>query len=278
MGLRIQTNQLAVSAQRNLENAQTAISKTIRRMSSGSRIVEAADDPAGLALSDALNADIRSLGKAIRNAQDGISMIQVFEGGTTELNNMLIRIRELAMQSASDTVGTRERAMLDNEVQQLVQELDRVAATTRYGGRSLLTGNNEAIEIQVGTHNDPEVDRIVFDPGDSRMTADGLGVAGVSVKEKANAQESLEALDTALTKVNEVRARVGAVQNRLMTTTAAQGIFRENLIAANSRIRDADMAEEATNLAKESILRRAGVAVLTQANETPGLALQLLRS
>lgn len=278
MGLRIQTNSLAVSAQRNLEANQRELQKTIQRMSSGSRIVEAADDPAGLALSDSLNADIRSLGKAIRNAYDGIALIQVFEGGTNELNNMLIRIRELAMHAASDTVGERERGMLNNEVEQLVAEIDRVAKTTQYAGRKLLTGEQEGIEIQVGTHNDPQVDRIIFDPGDSSLTADSLGVSDIAIAEKEEAQESLEVVDKALFRVNEIRARIGAVQNRLQTTTVAQAIFRENLLAANSRIRDADMAEEAANLAKFSILRKAGVAVLVQANETPSLALQLLRT
>lgn len=278
MGLRIQTNQLAVSANRNLSQIQRQLQKTIKRMSSGTRIVEAADDPAGLALSDSLNATIRSLSSAIRNAQDGISLIQVFEGGTNELNNMMVRIRELAMQAASDTVGDRERAMLQNEAGQLVQEVDRVARTTKYAGRNLLSGDDIRIAIQVGVQNDDNVDRIVFDPGDTSLTAEALEIDGIDISDKLNAQESLEKLDEALRKVNEIRARVGAVQNRLNTTIVAQGIFQENLMAAKSRIRDADMAQEAANLAKESILRKAGVAVLVQANETPALALQLLHT
>ncbi len=278
MGLRIQTNQLAVSANRNLGEVQRQLQKTIQRMSSGTRIVEASDDPAGLALSDSLNATIRSLGSAIRNAQDGISLIQVFEGGTNELNNMMVRIRELAMQAASDTVGERERAMLQNEAGQLVQEVDRIARTTKYSGRNLLSGDDIKIAIQVGVQNDDNVDRIVFDPGDTSLTSEALKISDIDISDKINAQEALEKLDEALTRVNEIRARVGAVQNRLNTTIVAQSIFQENLMAAKSRIKDADMAQEAANLAKESILRKAGVAVLTQANETPALALQLLHT
>ena len=277
MGLRIQTNELAVSAQRNLGIQNKKLQKTIQRLSSGSRIVAAEDDPAGLALSDALNAQVRSLGAAIRNANDGISLVQVFEGGTNELNNMLIRIRELAMQSSSDTVGDRERSLLDNEVQELKKEIDRVAKTTQFGGRQLLSGEVTRLDIQVGFGNDDEVDRITFAPGDTNLTADSLEVGDLNILEKENAQESLQVLDEALQKVNDVRARVGAVQNRLQTTVLAQSVFKENLSAARSRIRDADIAEESSNLARETILREAGVAVLAQANQTPALALKLLR-
>lgn len=277
MGLRIQTNELAVSAQRNLGVQQRKLQKTIQRLASGSRIVAAEDDPAGLSLSDALNSQVRSLGAAIRNAQDGISLIQVFEGGTNELNNMAIRIRELAMQSASDTVGDKERKMLNNEVTELIKEIDRVARTTQFGGRELLSGQITQLDIQVGVGNNDEVDRIRFNPGDTNLTADALGIGDVQILDKFDAQEALETMDVALDKVNDVRARVGAVQNRLQTTVLAQSIFQENLSAARSRIRDADIAVESANLARETILRKAGVAVLVQANETPALALQLLR-
>lgn len=278
MGLRINTNELAVSAQRTLGSTQQRLQKTIQRLASGTRIVNAADDPAGLAISDSLNADIRSLGTAIRNAQDGISLIQIYEGGTNELNNMLVRIRELSMQAASDTVGERERRLLNNEVQELSHEIDRVAKSTRFGGRTLLAGDVTEIDIQVGVNNDDDVDRITFAPGDTNLSAEALDVAGMDITDKDDAREALATIDDALNRVNDVRARVGAVQNRLTTTTVAQRIFRENLLAARSRIFDADMIEETTNLAKESILRRAGVAVLTQANETPRLALQLLQN
>jgi len=277
MALTIMTNELALAAQRNLNNTELRLNSTIQRLASGSRIVRASDDPAGLAISDNMNAIIRSMGQAMRNAQDGISLIQVFEGGTTEISNMLIRLRELSIQSASDTVGDRERQMLNNEVQEMKQEITRIAKTTNYAGKDLLAGDEIHLEFQIGANNDAEKDRIVFDPGDANMTAEGLGVDGIDVSSKEGSQEGLEQLDAALTRINELRARIGASQNRLQTTINSQSIYIENLSTAKSRIKDADMAVETTALARESILRQAGTAVLTQANETPKLALSLLR-
>ncbi len=277
MGLQINTNELAIAAQRNLENTQKRLSTTVQRLASGSKIVQASDDPAGLAISDRLNATIRSLGAAVKNAQDGVSLIQIYEGGTTEINNMAVRIRELLMQSSTDTVGDRERSMINNEVVQLKEEVDRVARSTKYNGRELLSGEVIQMEFQVGTENNPEVDRIKFAPGDTNMTLSALGMGDVDASNKEAAQNSLSKVDEALNRVNDIRARVGSAQNRLQTTISAQSIFQENLLAAKSRIKDADLAVESSNLAKETILRKAGVAVLTQANETPALALQLLR-
>jgi flagellin len=246
-------------------------------LASGSRIVRAKDDPAGLAISDGMNATIRSLGQAMRNAQDGISLIQVFEGGTTEISNMLVRLRELSIQSASDTVGDSERSLINNEMQELKQEVSRIAKTTNFAGKNLLAGQKIHLDFQIGTNNDPEKDRIVFDPGASDLTAEGLGVDGLDISTKDGAQEGLETIDAALTTVNQLRARIGASQNRLQTTINSQSVAIENLSAAKSRIKDADVAQETTNLARENILRQAGVAVLTQANDNPRIALSLLR-
>lgn len=278
MPLIINTNTLALTAQRNLGNTEGRLHKTIERLATGSRIVSAADDPAGLAISDGMNATSRSLGQAMRNAQDAISLIQVFEGGTQEINNMLVRLRELAMQAASDTVGPKERSMLDNEVQELVSEVTRVARTTTYMDRELLAGEQIRLEFQVGVGNDPTRDRIVFDPGNTDLRAQSIGIGTLNVLKKENAQNALPTLDAALTRINEMRAKIGSSQNRLQTTLSSQGIYRENIMAAMSRIRDADMAEETTQLTKESILRQAGVAVLMQANETPKLALRLMQN
>ena len=277
MSLRIMTNEAALNAQRHLEASNQRLSGTLEKLSSGSRINKASDDAAGLAISDTLNAQIRSIGQAVRNAQDGGSLIQVFEGGTNEINNILSRIRELAMQSSSDTVGDRERSLINNEVQELKNEIERVSQTTQYAGNKLLNGESSALEFQVGTNNMPEVDRIVFDPGNANLTVGSIGVDGVSIAEKGGAQESLEVLDDAMKRVNEVRAKVGSVQGRLQSTVATQLIFQENLETARSRIRDTDIAQEATNLARESIIRNSGVAMLSQANQTPQVALQLLR-
>jgi len=277
MGLTIMTNPLAIAAQRNLYETNNRLQSTIEKLASGSRIVKAADDPAGLAISDNMNATIRSLGQAMRNSQDGVSLIQVFEGGTNEITGMLTRMRELAMQSSSDTIGDRERKMLDQEVNELKAEITRIARTTSYGGKELLAGEQLNLEFQVGTSNDPEKDRIIFNPGDTNLTSEGIGIDGFSLLEKTQAQESLDVIDQAIYRVNELRARVGAAQNRLQTTFNSQSIYQENMSGAKSRIRDADMATETTNLARESILRQAGVSVLSQANQTPALALQLLQ-
>lgn len=277
MGLRINTNELSLAAQRNLEQTERRMHSVVERLASGSRITKASDDPAGLSISDSLNAQVRSLGQAIRNAQDGISLVQVYEGGTNEINNMLVRMRELAMQSATDTVGDRERSMINNEVQQLKMEIDRIAKTTRYASRDLLSGDEVRLDFQVGINNQDNVDRITFDPGDTNLTAEGISVDDISVTEKEGAQNALSVVDEALTKVNDIRSRIGSIQGRLNSTQIAQGIFQENLSAARSRIRDADIAQESANLARESILRQAGVSVLTQANQTPYLALNLLK-
>ncbi|MCX6102042.1 MAG: flagellin, partial [Proteobacteria bacterium] len=247
MGLTINTNEVSLAAQRHLEVTNNRFKGTIQRLASGSRIVQASDDPAGLAISDNLNATIRSLGAATRNAQDGISLIQVYEGGTNEINNMLVRVRELSMQAASDTIGDRERGMLDNEVQQLKEEMNRVARSTKFGGRELLSGEGNNIEFQVGTNNEAEVDRIEFNPGDTDLRNHALGVANVSVLDKESARDNLDVLDEALLKVNEIRARVGSAQTRLNTVVSSQQIFSENLTAARSRIKDADIAQESSN-------------------------------
>jgi flagellin len=277
MALTIQTNQLALTSQRELGNTERRLHKTIERLATGNRIVNASDDPAGLAISDNMNATVRSLNVAMRNAQDGVSLIQVFEGGTTEISNMLIRMRELAMQAANDTYGDRERKMLNNEVMELRDEITRVARTTTYMDRELLAGEQVKLEFQVGVRNDATRDRITFDPGNTDLRASGLGVDGVDVLTKENAQNVLEQMDAAIIQVNELRAKIGSSQNRLQTTLNSQGIYRENLLTAKSRIRDADMAVETTELTKETILRNAGVSVLMQANETPRLALKLLQ-
>jgi flagellin len=277
MALRIMTNEAAINAQRNLELTNNRLSTTLEKLSSGSRINHASDDAAGLAISDSLNSQIRSIGQAVRNAQDGSSLIQVFEGGTNEINNMMIRIRELAMQSASDTVGDRERVMINNEVKELKAEVDRVAQTTKYAGRNLLNGEAPTLEFQVGINNNEGVDRIKFEPGDANLTAGSLGIDGVDVSSKDGAQGALDILDDGIYHVNEVRAKVGSIQSRLQSTSNTQQIFSENLSAAKSRIRDTDIALESSNLARESIIRNAGVAMLSQANQTPAVALQLLR-
>jgi len=278
MGLRINTNELAIAAQRNLEQTERRMHSVVQRLASGQRIVKSSDDPAGLAISDNLNAQVRSLGQAIRNAQDGVSLVQVYEGGTNEISNMLIRMRELAMQSATDTVSDVERKMIDNEVQQIKQEIDRIALSTKYSNKNLLSGDEVKLDFQVGVGNNDSADRISFDPGKTDLTTSGIEIGNLTTADRESARSALDSVDNALMTVNDIRSRVGSVQARLNSTQIAQSIFQENLSAARSRIRDADIAQESANLARESILRQAGVAVLGQANQTPYLALNLLKS
>jgi flagellin len=275
MGLRINTNVAALNAQRLLTNSTHAMSNSLERLSSGSRINKAGDDAAGLAISENLKGQIRGLRQAKRNASDGISLVQVTEGGLNEISNILVRLRELSVQAASDTIGDTERAFTDREFQSLKQEIQRIAESTTYNGTQVLAGREKPIDIQVGIFNTGN-DRLSYDTkfADSRLVA--LGVDMEQVSTKLGAQESLAKLDAGLKKVNEVRSTLGAMQNRLASTVNNLAIYDENLSAANSRIRDADIAQESSELVKQQILQQAGVAVLGHANSSQQNALKLL--
>jgi len=276
MGLRINTNLQAMIAQRNLDQNRRAQESSLERLSSGNRINRAGDDAAGLAISERIRASTRSLSQAGRNAQDGISMIQVAEGGTNEIANILVRMRELSIQAASDTIGDKERSFIDKEVQQLRSEIDRIATTTEFNGTKLLNGSGNRLEIQVGINNNAAQDRLVFDAQQQNVGTDSLGIEGISTVNKQSSQENLSKLDSALTRLNENRSALGALQNRLQSTINNIGTYRENLEAARSRIRDTDMAAETSELTKNNILAQAGISVLGQANANPQQVLKLL--
>ena len=276
MGLRINTNLASLTAMRQLNNTKMSLDGTLERLSSGSRINRAGDDAAGLAISENLRASIRGFRQAKRNAQDGISLVQVTEGGLNEISNMIVRLRELAIQSASDTVGDKERSFTDREFQALKSEIQRIADSTQFNGNPLLNGKGGLMEIQVGIHNNPMADRIVYDAQNANVTLETLGLVGESVANKVGAQTTLAALDDALMHVNSVRADLGAMQNRLQSTTNSLAISDENLSAANSRIRDADLAQEVSEMTKNNILMQAGISVLGQANNQAQSALKLL--
>ena len=276
MGLRINTNVASIAAMRTLSNTKLALDGTLERLSSGSRINRAGDDAAGLAISESLRAQIRGFRQAKRNAQDGISMIQVTEGGLNEVSNMIIRLRELAIQSASDTVGDKERSFTDREFQALKSEIQRISDATSYNGTPLLNGKAGLFEIQVGNYNNPLNDRVVYNAQNANVTLESLGIVGESVATKVGAQTTLSALDDSLMKVNSVRADLGAVQNRLQSTINNLATSDENLSAANSRIRDADLASEVSDMTKNNILMQAGISVLGQANQQAQAALKLL--
>lgn len=275
MGLRINTNVAALNAQRMLSQSTSAQQTSLERLSSGSRINKAGDDAAGLAISENLKAQIRGLRQAKRNASDGISLVQVTEGGLNEISNILVRLRELAVQAASDTIGDVERSFTDREFQSLKQEIQRISETTNYNGTQVLAGREQPIDIQVGVYNTAN-DRLSYDTkfADSRLQA--LGITEEAVNSKLGAQQSLSKIDTGLKQVNEVRSTLGAMQNRLASTVNNLSIYDENLSAANSRIRDVDVATESSELVKQNILQQAGVSVLAQANNSQQQALKLL--
>lgn len=276
MGLRINTNVQSLVAQRHLGISGGKQVSSLEKISSGTRIAKAADDSAGLAIASKMGADIRSLRQANRNGNDGISMVQVAEGGMNEIGNILTRFRELSIQAASDTVGDKERGFINKEMVQLRSEIDRIAATTEFNGKKLLMGEGDKLEIQVGLNNSPELDRFVYDIQKQNVTAGALGVADVNTETKEAAQGNLEKIDTAIKTLSENRADVGALQNRLASTIANLAIYEENLSAAKSRIYDVDVASETSELTKANILSQAGVSVLSQANNNAMSALKLL--
>lgn len=276
MSLRITTNLPSIAAQKTLGGVQRGLEKSYTQLSSGSRITKAADDAAGLSISETLKSTIRGYGQAKRNASDAISMVQVSEGGLSEVSNMLSRLRELGVQAASDTVGEKERGFIDLEVQQLKNEMQRVAQTTRFGSVQLLDGSGGEYDFQVDINNDSFADRISFDASKQNVQVSELGVDGFDFTTKDGAREALEQLETAQTSVNGHRATLGAIQNRLISTTESLSNAVENFSAANSRIRDTDVAESSAALARDQVLQAASVGVLAQANQSTQTALKLI--
>lgn len=276
MGLRINTNIASINAQRNLRKTRAGLDKSLEKLSSGSRINRAGDDAAGLAISENLRAQIRGLKQAERNAMDGVSLVQVAEGGLSEISNILVRLRELAVQASSDTVGPTERKFLNVEFEQLVEEVDRIANATEFNKIPLLNGTGAVFDIQVGTGNDPTIDRITFDSSAADVNVAALGINLCSVSDKASAQNALSAIDSAIISVSAIRADFGAMQNRIQSTINNIAINIENLSAANSRIRDTDIAAETAELVRNNILMQAGTSVLAQANNSVASALTLL--
>lgn len=277
MGMRVSTNIAAINAQRNLIGSQTQIQDSLAKLASGSRINKAADDAAGLAISENLKAQIRSARQANRNANDGISMVQTAEGGLNEISNIIIRMRELGIQASSDTIGDTERSFIDKEIQQTKAELQRIASVTTWGTTKLLDGSTPVFDFQVGLYNNAEEDRISFDSSVNVATLDALGLGGLDYTSKEGAQEALSALDVAQTNVNGMRANLGALQNRLTSTTNNLLIAEENMSASNSRIRDTDVASASAELTRNNILLQASTASLAQANTSNNVALNLIR-
>jgi flagellin len=278
MGLRINTNVASLNAQRNLSNTRLNLNKSLEKLSSGQRINRAGDDAAGLAISENLKAQIRGLGQAERNAEDGISLVQIAEGALGEVSNILIRLRELSVQAASDTIGATERKFLNVEFEQLTSEVDRIANSTEFNRVPLLNGTGAVFDIQIGTRNDPISDRLTFDASSADVNVAALGLNLASVADKISAQNSLSSIDQAIVSVSGIRADFGALQNRLQSTINNIAVSIENLSAANSRVRDTDIAAETAELTKQNILMTAGTSVLAQANSSTKNALSLIQA
>jgi len=280
MGLRIATNISSLTAQRNLRQTRRLLDRSLERLSSGYRINRAGDDAAGHAISEKLRAKIKSLVQAQRNASDGISLVQVAEGGLDEIQSIMIRLRELAVQSASDTIGVEERGYLDHEYQSLKKELDRIANATEFNGTVLLDGTGGTLDFQINTGGDNllGIDRITLDAFKLDVNLDKLGLEELKVSTKHLAQATLTPIDTAIEKVSSIRANLGAIENRLSSTIRNLSISIENLSAAKSRIKDVDIASETAELTKRNILMQAGISVLAQANNMPQIALPLLQN
>ena len=280
MAISVLTNVASLNAQRNLNATQNSLSSSIARLSSGMRINNASDDAAGLGISENLKADLRSLSQASRNANDGVSMSQVAEGSMNEMQGIVTRMRELSIQSANQTLGSTERGYIQTEFGQLRNEINRISNVTEFNGQKLIDGSASAgLTFQVGIQNTAD-DRISMSI--TRLTASTLGstslhIASASLSTATNAQASINVFDKAIEQLSTARAKVGAVQNRMQVTISNLSVAHENLSAANSRIRDVNVASETSQLTKSQILSQAGLAVLSQANQLPNAALSLLR-
>jgi len=280
MTISVLTNVASLNAQRNLSNTQNALASSVGRLSSGMRINTASDDAAGLGISENLKANIRSMAQAQRNANDGISMTQVAEGSMNDMQGIVSRMRELSIQSSNSTLGDNERGYIQTEFSQLSSEINRISSVTDFNGQKLLDGSASAgLTFQIGIQNTSN-DRLAMSI--TKLTTSTLGstslhIASASLSTAAKAQAAIGAFDKAIQQLSQSRAKVGATQNRMTVTVSNLAVTQENLTAANSRIRDVDVASESANLTKSQILSQAGLAVLAQANQLPQSALSLLR-
>ena len=274
MSFSIRTNVGSLNAQRNLYNSSSMLESSFSKLSSGFRITQAGDDAAGLGISVNLGAQIRSFNQGNRNAQDAQSLIQTAEANLNQSTELLTRMRELAMQSASSGVGNVERGYIQTENAALITEIDRIANSAEYNGQALLNSAATVLTFQIGIRNVAANDRIAVNTLDA--TATTLGVSAIDLSTQAGAQTALASIDAGLSAVSLARANFGAVGNRLSSVIQSIQASSESLSAANSRIRDVDVAEETSKMARTQVMMQAGVSVLSQANQAPQIALKLL--
>ncbi len=279
MGMVINTNVMSINAQRNLSRTESALGKSLARLSSGMRITAAKDDAAGLAISENLKAQIRGLSQAARNANDGMSMVQTAEGALNEVSGALIRMRELAVQAATGTVGSTERGYLNSEFSKLMTEINRISNVTEFNGAKLLDGTQSggvSFQIGISASTNDRITVSISDTDSAHLGEDGTNLSATSVTTASNARTALSVIDGAIQDVSGIRGNLGAAQNRLSITVNNLATQRENISAANSRIRDVDVASETVDMTRSQILMQAGVSVLAQANQLPAMALSLI--
>jgi len=276
MGLRVNTNIASLNAQRSLSVTTERLQASYRRLSTGLRISTAAEDAAGLAISERFRAQIRSTNQAVRNAQDAISLTQTGEGALNEVSNILIRMRELSIQANNGTVSGNDRDTINQEFRDLVNEIDRIAQSTTFNGVRLLDGSGSTMTFQVGTGIQTGIDTIQLSTSDT--LASTLGLASLDIGSSGVVTTAIDAVDNAINVVTRIRGQFGAVQNRMASTIANLQVQAENTSAAESRIRDVDVASETAELTRNQILQQAAIAILSQANTQPQTALQLLQA
>lgn len=276
MGLRINTNIPSLVSQHRLERTTTGLTETNARLASGSRIISAKDDASGLAISENVRANLRATHRNIVEANNGMFLLRTADGALNYITDIVIRMKELAVAAASDTNGDKERSYLNNEVQELKSELDRISRATKFNGLPLLDGTGEGVAIQVGPMNDETVDRINISTN-LHVDTNTLGINDLDLSRAESARESLEGFQTALDVIAEARGAIGASESALHSTISNLMHYEENLAGAYSQIRDADLAVETAELAKLQVLNQAGIAVLAQANVAPQAALKLLQ-
>ena len=276
MGLRIATNIASQSVQKNLKDVSNAGNAELEKLSSGKRITKASDDAAGLAIATNLEAQTKGLRQATRNANDGISLVQTAEGGLSETSNILVRLRELTIQSASDTVGEQERGVLDKEYQQLSKEVDRISESTAFNGTQLLNGKGKGtMDFQVGAFAG-EQNKIQFDSNETNSSASSIGISGTGIGNKDDALSAISSVDKAIETVSGQRANLGSIQSRLGSTVKNLETQTINQDSARSIIQDVDVAEASAALASNNVVKNAAVSTLAQANQIPNSALRLI--
>ena len=274
MSFRIGSSVVPLAASRHLDKAQQQIDRSLGALASGSRVVRAGDDAAGFAIAESLRGQLGGTKQSKFNAESAVSLVQTAEGGLNEQNNILVRLRELAVYAASDTIGDVERGFLNTEFTQLTEEFDRIAKSTRYGNKQLLTGSGEEFEFQVGAFKGEE--NVIKFQLDANTSSDEAGIGGLEIEDQSSALSALEDIDGALEKVAGVRATFGAMQSRFQYAIDALSVQAENLSEARGHIVDVDMAEEVANLTQAQIRQQAGIAVIGQANSTAMRAIRLL--